>query len=479
MLINVNSVQLTFNSMLINTLHYSTFHIQRELMLEKFCKDPNFLINVFETMRDGLMIVDKEGNIQFFNRAAEEITGYRKDEVIGKQCTILDSDTCMILTEDGKQKNCGIFNQGSIENKRCQIRSSDGRPVFLLKNATVLKDEKGEMIGAVESMTDITSLYMKEVELEELRQELRQEYWFMGLLGQSAPMQRLFEQIRNAGESEAPVLIYGESGTGKNLVAKAIHSLSRRKEGPFLAMNCGALNDHLLESELFGHKKGSFTGAISDRIGRFEAAHDGSILLDEIGDMPKIMQVKLLRVIEEKVIERVGDHRPVPVNIRLISATNKDMTALVRQDIFREDLLYRIDAISIKVPPLRDRAEDIPIIAFHYLKKISHINSKDIRRISPEALEIITTYQWPGNVRQLINAVEHCAITCTGDTVEATDLPDYVFADKKTEGNEPAIDHAKLQSALTLYKGNRTLTAKHLGISRVTLWKRLKEAGIE
>jgi len=243
-------------------------------------------------------------------------------------------------------------------------------------------------------------------------------------------------------------------------------------------MNCGALNDYLLESELFGHKKGSFTGAVSDRMGRFETAHDGSIFLDEIGDMPKIMQVKLLRVVEEKVVEPVGDHRPVPVNVRLLSATNKDLNAMVNSDMFREDLLYRINSILIKAPPLRDRAEDIPIIAFHFLKKISHINNKPIRRISPEAMDILTTYQWPGNVRQLINALEHSAITCTEDTLEATDLPDYVFVDKKTEGNELTLDREKLQSALTLYKGNRTLTAKHLGISRVTLWKRLKEMEI-
>jgi two-component system response regulator HydG len=448
-------------------------------MIEKLIKEPQFLMNVFETMRDGLMIVNKDGDILFFNRAAEEITGYRKEEVIGQQCTILDSDTCVVLTEEGRKKDCDIFRMGAIENKKCRIRSNDGRAVYLLKNATVLKDENGEMIGAVESMTDITSLYMKEVELEELKQELRQEYWFMGLLGKSAPMQKLFEQIRNASVSEAPVLIIGESGTGKNLVAQAIHSLSRRKEGPFVAMNCGSLNDYLLESELFGHKKGSFTGAMSDRIGRFEAAHNGSIFLDEIGDMPKVMQVKLLRVIEEKVVERVGDHRPVSVNIRLISATNKDLNVLVSSDIFREDLLYRINSILIRVPPLRDRAEDIPIITFHYLKKISHINNKDIRRISPEALEIIENYSWPGNVRQLINALEHSAITCKGDTVEVTDLPEYVFQEKKAEGNEQIMDREKLRSALTLHNGNRTLTAKHLGISRVTLWKRLKEVGIE
>jgi len=448
--------------------------------IEQLCKEPNFLINVFETMRDGLMIVDKDGNIIFFNAAAERITGYRKEEVVGQQCTILDSDTCVILTDEGRQKDCGIFKTGaSINNKKCRIRASDGRAVYLLKNATILKNEKGEMIGAVESMTDITSLYMKEMELEELKQELRQEYWFMGLLGKSEPMQHLFEQIRNAAGSEAPVLVSGESGTGKNLVAQAIHGLSRRKEGPFVALNCGSLNDYLLESELFGHKKGSFTGAMNDRMGRFEAAHNGSIFLDEIGDMPKVMQVKLLRVLEEKVVERVGDHRPVPVNVRLISATNKDLNSLVNSEAFREDLLYRINSILIKVPPLRERAEDIPVITFHYLKKISHINNKDIRRISPDALDIITNYRWPGNVRQLINTIEHCAITCKGDTVEVSDLPEYVFHEKKVEGNNKSTDRDQLLSALSQYKGNRTLTAKHLGISRVTLWKRLKELGIE
>ncbi|MEK6581424.1 MAG: sigma 54-interacting transcriptional regulator [Nitrospirota bacterium] len=292
-------------------------------MLDKFLKDPKFLMDVFETMRDGLMIVDTEGIILFFNKAAEEITGYRKNEVMGKSCTMLDSDTCVVLTESGRQRSCDLFKTGAICNKRCRIRAMDGRGVYLLKNAVTLKDENDKIIGAVETMTDITSLYMKELELEELRQELRKEYWFMGLLGKSALMQNLYEQIRNAATSEAPVLICGESGTGKNLVANAIHSLSRRKDGPFISLNCASLNEHLLESELFGHKRGSFTGAISNRTGRFEAAHNGTIFLDEIGDMPLIMQAKLLRVLEEKVVERVGENRPIPVNIRLISATIK------------------------------------------------------------------------------------------------------------------------------------------------------------
>ncbi len=448
-------------------------------MLDRLLKDPQFLPEVFETMRDGLMVVDNKGRILLFNRAAEEITGYRKDEVIGKECTIFQCDTCVVISESEGRRDRQLEKFGSIYNKRCRIRSGDGRSVLLLKNAVVIRDDNGEILGTVESMTDITSLYNKEMELQGLKEDLRQDYWFMGLLGKSIPMQRLYEHIRNAAVSEAPVLIIGESGSGKNLVAHAIHKLGRRRDGPFIQMNCASLNEQLLESELFGHKKGSFTGAVSDRIGRFEAAHDGGIFLDEIGDMPMTMQVKLLRVLEEKVVERVGDHKPIPVNIRLISATNKDLSSLIHAGKFREDLLYRINSIVINVPPLRERKEDIPLIALHYLRKISSVNNKEIRSISPSAMEILIDFPWPGNVRRLINALEHSAATCKSDTIEVSDLPDYLVYEKKTEINENRIDIEEIRSTLSLYKGNRTLAAKHLGISRVTLWKRLKAIGID
>jgi PAS domain S-box-containing protein len=448
-------------------------------MLEKLLTDPKFLLHIVETIKDGLMVVDSDGHILFFNKAAEEITGYSRNEVIGKSCTLLDSDTCVILTESGRQKSCDLFNKGAICNRKCRIRAQNGRAVYLLKNAVVLRDSTDEIIGAVETMTDITSLYMKELELEELKQELRKEYWFMGLLGTSTPMQNLYEQIRNSALSEAPVLISGESGTGKNLTAKAIHALSRRKDGPFISINCASLNEQLLESELFGHKKGSFTGAISDRVGRFEAAHNGTIFLDEIGDMSLTMQAKLLTVLEEKVVERVGEQKPIPANVRLISATNKDLYKLVSEDKFREDLFYRVNSIVIKTPPLRERVEDIPLLASHYLKKISAVNNKDIRRISPRALDILENYSWPGNVRHLINALEHSAITCKGDTIELSDLPDYVTRGNKMERNENQTDHENIRSVLAMYKGNKTLTAKHLGICRATLWKRLKELGVD
>lgn len=446
-------------------------------MLNKLLKNPQFWPEVFETMRDGLMVVDNEGTVVLLNRAAEEITGYRKEELIGKNSSILNYETDSPGTEG--RPNTQLEEFGAIYNKECWILSGDGRVVHLLKNVVVARDDQGEIIGTVESMTDITSLYKKEMELQGLKQELRQEYWFMGLLGKSVPMQRLYEHIRNAAGSEAPVLIYGESGAGKNLVAHALHTLSRRKEGPFVQMNCAALNEQLLESELFGHKKGAFTGAVSDRIGRFEAAHDGSIFLDEIGDMPMAMQVKLLRVLEEKVVEHVGDHKPIPVNIRLISATNKDLNSLIQSGSFREDLLYRINSIIIKVPPLRDRSDDIPLIAFHYLKKISSVNNKEIRSISPPAMEILINFPWPGNVRRLINALEHSAVTCKTDTIEVNDLPDYLTYEKKTEPGDSRIDTERIRAALALHKGNKTLAAKDLGISRVTLWKKLKTLGLE
>jgi transcriptional regulator with PAS, ATPase and Fis domain len=275
------------------------------------------------------------------------------------------------------------------------------------------------------------------------------------------------------------VLIVGESGSGKNLVARAIHKLSRRKDGPLVEMNCASLNEQLMESELFGHKKGAFTGAVSDRAGRFEAAHQGSFFLDEIGDMPLSMQVKLLRVLEEREVERVGDHTPIRVDIRLLSATNKDLASLLQSGKFREDLLYRINSITIKVPPLRERLEDIPLIAMHYLRKISAVNGKDIRSISPAAMERLKAFPWPGNVRRLINTLEHAAATCKSDAVDVQDLPDYLFYESRKSVAEAPINRDEIRSVLSLYKGSRTLAAKHLGISRVTLWKRLKAMGEE
>ena len=442
--------------------------------------DSKYLMKIFETMRDGLMIMDPQGTILYFNRAAQKITGYNKEDLCGKPCTVLDSDTCVIFDESGRRQwHCSLFKDGSVNNRRCKIRTKSGRPVYLLKNAIVLKDEKDKVIGAVENIKDITSLYNKEIELEEVKQKIRQQSIFMGMLGNSPAMQNLYEKISNAATSDASVLICGESGTGKELVANAIHQLSRRKDGPFVKMNCAAINEFLMESELFGHKKGSFTGALDSRQGRFEKANNGTIFLDEIGDMPNSMQAKLLRVLEEKTIERVGDHMPVKVDFRLISATHQDLHEQISKKSFRYDLLYRLNSIIINVPALRDRKSDIPLLIAHYLKKISKTNNKNIKGLTNKALKVFYEYKWLGNVRQLINTLEHAVITCKTDMIELSDLPEYLFEVEEPKAQtELQVEEYKIQSALAKFKGNRTLAAKELGISRVTLWKRIKEYNI-
>lgn len=448
--------------------------------MESLFKNTDFLKSILETMSEGLMVVDKEGNILFFNKAAEKMTGFRMEEVLGRQCTILNTNTCVTSIDDIKQRDCKLFDAGCVTNKKCLIRSKDGREIHLLKNAVVLKDKKGKVIGAVEAMTDITSIYLKEMEVEKLKNELMHEYGFMGMVGNSPLMQVLFEQIRNASRSDASVIIYGESGTGKELVAHAIHKLSRRNKSPFIKVNCAALNEYLLESELFGHLKGAFTGAIRDRMGRFEAANRGSIFLDEIGDMPQSMQVKILRVIQEKEIERVGDNRTISIDVRFITATNKDIFQLIHTGQFREDLYYRINVIPVRVPSLRDRKEDIPLLLSHYLEKINIVNKKNIKRISPAAMEALESYHWPGNVRQLINTIEYSTMTSKDETINISDLPEYIFS-VATQSNENGKDFKRRENiiaALSRFNWNRTLAAVHLGISRVTLWKLMKELKI-
>jgi PAS domain S-box-containing protein len=446
--------------------------------MEQFFRDIEFVRSVLDTMSDGLMVVDKRGTILYFNHAAEQITGFGIDEVLGRHCTMLNTDPCVFPTGGSAEKSCRLFEKGCVTRKKCTVRRKDGGVIHLLKNAVVLKDREGRAIGAVEVLTDVTSLYMKEMEVEELKSELQQEYGFMGLDGTSGLMQDLYEQIRNAAASDAPVLISGESGTGKELVAKAVHKLSRRQKGPFVTVNCAALNEYLLESELFGHVRGAFTGAVRDRQGRFEAAHNGTLVLDEIGDMPLSMQVKLLRVLQEKEVERVGDHRPVRVNVRLITATNKDIPALMGQGLFREDLFYRINVIPIRTPSLRERKEDLPVLIAHFLKRIGLVNQRNLERVSPEAMEVIEEFNWPGNVRQLVNALEYAAITCRGDTITVADLPEYLLQSGFQGAGKRHRNADHIRAVLTKFNGNRTLTAQHLGISRVTLWKIMKEMNV-
>ncbi len=443
-------------------------------------QDEHFLSSLLDTMTDGVMVVDPEGIIMCLNPAAERITGYASSEIIGKPCTLLDTDACLVSEGDTKVKRCSLFKEGKVSNRRCQIRGKNGQNVMLLKNAVTLRDPSGQVVGAVETMTDVTSLFMKEMEVEQLRRELSHEYGFMGLVGNSPAMQQVYEQIRNASQSDVPVIISGESGTGKELAAEAIHRMSRRKEGPYIRVNCAALNEHLLETELFGHRKGAFTGAVADRKGRFEVADGGSLFLDEIGDMSPAMQVKLLRVLQEKEVERIGENHPVKVDVRIITATNRDLDALMESGKFREDLYYRVHVLPVHIPPLREHIEDLAQLVPYILKRISVVNRKAVTRVTPEAYAVLESFEWPGNIRQLNNALEYAAITCRKETIEARDLPEYLSR-RKPPMSRRGRQMPRAEELIQVLRDNgfnRTRAAEALGISRVALWKRMKRLGI-
>ncbi len=447
----------------------------------------NYWETVIDTMMDGLMVVDPEGVIISINKAMESITGYTKDELVGQSCAILDCDACFGTRAEGHDKYCALFKEGQVSRRKCMLRKKDGKPVYVHKNAAVLKDRSGTVIGGVETLTDLTEVVSKDKVITRLRRELSGKDGFKGILGTSPPMQQIFDLISSTAQSEAPVIIYGDSGTGKELVAAAIHKLGVRRKGPFIKVNCAALSESLLESELFGHVKGAFTGADRTRMGRFEAANGGDIFLDEIGDLPLSTQVKLLRVLQEKEIEKVGDHHPIPIDVRILAATNKDLNALMEEGRFRQDLYYRIGVIPIILPPLRERREDIPLLVESFINRIRLKTDKPISGMSREALELLIAYDWPGNVRELINAIEYAFVLCSEGEIMPNHLPARVSGQTVSTAPKRRVfqqldadeERRRLMEALTAAGGNKSEAARILGISRVTLWKRLKAYDIQ
>ena len=447
----------------------------------------NYWETVIDTMMDGLMVVDPEGVIISINKAMESITGYSKDELLGQSCAILDCDTCFGTRAEGHDKYCALFKEGQVSRRKCMLRKKDGKPLYVHKNAAVLKDGSGTVIGGVETLTDLTEVVSKDKVITRLRRELSGKDGFKGILGTSPPMQQIFDLISSAAQSEASVIIYGDSGTGKELVAAAIHKLGVRRKGPFIKVNCAALSESLLESELFGHVKGAFTGADRTRMGRFEAANGGDIFLDEIGDLPLSTQVKLLRVLQEKEIEKVGDHRPISIDVRILAATNKDLNTLMEEGRFRQDLYYRIGVIPIILPPLRERREDIPLLVESFINRIRLKTDKPISGMSRAALELLIAYDWPGNVRELMNVIEYAFVLCSEGEIMPKHLPAKVSGQtmstvprrrvfQQLDANE---EKRRLMEALTAAGGNKSEAARILGISRVTLWKRLKAYDIQ
>jgi PAS domain S-box-containing protein len=441
---------------------------------------------IINAMNDGLMLIGTDGTIIMVNQAFEHLTGYSLDEVRGRPCTLLNCDGCEKTLQTGNSAWCMLFEQGQDLRKRCMVMKKNGTYLPVLKSASLLRDDQGALIGSVETLTDISEIERCEEEVHLLSRQLDMEDGFYGIVGKSPAMQRVFEIIEKASQSDAPVIIYGQSGTGKELVARAVHQLGRRRDGPFVQLNCAALNESLLESELFGHVKGAFTGAYRHRQGRFEAAHRGDIFLDEIGDVPPAIQVKLLRVIETKQFERVGDHRPISVDVRIITATNKDLNDLIQQQRFREDLFFRINVIPIHLPPLVDRMEDIPPLTSVFISRLKYRTGKKINGLTPAAMESCMAYHWPGNVRELRSALEYAFVISEEGPINVDHLPPHITetrqAGRREPAGEPGGDRAAREAlvrALRESKGNQSQAARILGISRVTVWNRMRKYGID
>lgn len=438
---------------------------------------------IVNTINDGLMIIESDGTIRMVNRAMERITGFSREEMVGKNCTIFNCDGCEAARAES-DKWCRLFGVGAPSSKRCIFTRRDGTYVTVFKRASLLKDDEGRVLGAVETVTDLSDLERKDEEINQLSKMLETDNGFQGMAGNSPVMRNVFHVLEKAAQSDAPVLIYGASGTGKELAARAIHQLGRRREGPYIELNCAALNESLLESELFGHVKGAFTGAYRHRLGRFEAANSGDIFLDEIGDIPMPIQVKLLRVLETKHFERVGDHRPIFADVRIIAATNRNLSELVAQERFREDLFFRINVIPIYLPRLKERMEDIPILTSHFIRALRERTGKDISGLSPEAMKRFMAYEWPGNVRELKSALEYAFVIAEEGVITPAHLPAGVTGAGPIvcfplDTIEDTTERDTLIEALRRCGGNQSLAAKSLGISRVTVWNRLKRYGID
>ncbi len=440
---------------------------------------------IVDTLQDGLMVVDPKGKIVAANPAAERVTGYSADELVGKSCRVLNCTGCKIIGTGAGTQWCALFNKGVIKEKKCLITNKDRHSVHIIKSASVLRDESGEIIGAVETLTDITEKVRQQQEINSLRKTFHLDEGYHGILGKSPQMLTLFEMVENVAQSDTPVMIHGDSGSGKELVARAVHRASGRSDKPYVKVNCAALNENLLESELFGHVKGAYTGADRNRVGRFEAAHEGTIFLDEIGDIPPAIQIKLLRVLEDCKIERVGDNRSIPVDVRVITATHKNLEALIAQGLFREDLYFRINVFPLDCPPLAARREDIPLIAQSFIRRNAASSGKKILGLTPDALEALIEYAWPGNVRELRNAIEYAFVLCQSGGIGVQHLPHKIVdgpgAPQVVCGPDLACvaDRQALVDVLRRAGGNQSRAAKMLGVSRVTVWKRLKKFGID
>lgn len=417
--------------------------------------------------------MDRDWNITSFNRAAEKITGVSMEEALGRQC-------CEVFRANICESGCALkqtLKTGTpVINKPVIIMNGKGKYIPISISTALLKDKLGSIIGGVETFRDLT-------QVEELRKELNRQYTFADMISRSHRMHEIFSILPQIAKSDSTVLIEGESGTGKELIARAIHSLSHRKSGPLVVVNSGALPDTLLESELFGYVAGAFTDAKKDKPGRFAIANGGTIFLDEIGDVSSALQVRLLRVLQEREFEPLGSSLPVKANVRVIAASNRDLDSMVKDGTFRKDLFYRINVVRVVLPPLRDRIEDVHLLIKHFIDRFNRMQGKDIAGISDDALAILMRHEWPGNIRELENVIEHAFVLCKSGLIRIENLPKGIVTSNVkniyTAGSTLAeIDKQFIVETLKRNNWKKLATAQELGINKTTLWRKIKKLGI-
>ena len=437
--------------------------------------DPRYSSLILDSVSQGIFTVNARTEITTFNHAAERITGYHESEVLGRVCSsVFKTDLCDSICP----LRHSLRSRERIHGRRVIIRAKNGRRVPISIATYPLETRTGKLIGGVEVFEDLSSLVA-------LQRKLDGKYRFEDIVSKNAEMGRIFEFLPRVAESDSTVLISGESGTGKELVAKAIHNQSPRAKHPFGAISCAAMPDTLLESELFGYKKGAFTDAKQDKPGRISQADGGTVFLDEIADLARLLQVKLLRFLQERVYEPLGATGSVRADVRVISATNRDLPKMVRQGEFREDLYFRLNVVEIKLPPLRERPEDIPLLVDHFIQRFGTANRRHIEGIEDDALALLAHYPFPGNIRELENIIERAFVVCQRKLIDVRSLPDYVYQ-HRPEGELGGETGALLKNTeanliartLDKHRGNRTRAAEELGIHRVTLFRKIKKYGL-
>jgi len=432
---------------------------------------------ILNSITEGVFTVDREWRITSFNRAAESVIGISRAKAMGRHCwEVFRANIC--------ETDCALrqtLETGSpVINKAVTVTNSAGKKVPISICTGILTDGRKNLLGGVETFRDLSLV-------EELRRELKGRYTFADIISKNHQMQQIFQILPDVAESESTVLIEGPTGSGKELLAKALHNLSRRRDQPLVAVNCAALPDTLLESELFGYEAGAFTDARRSKQGRFARAEGGTILLDEIGDVSAALQVKLLRVLQEREYETLGGVTPVKCNVRVLAATNKNLSQLVEEGSFRNDLFYRINVVKLTLPPLISRKEDIPFLVDHFIDRFNNLKERELAGISAEALAVLMAHDFPGNVRELENIIEHAFVLCKKGNIQVRHLPVYLQQDQAVAGpmdggcTLPEMEARMICQALARNNWKRDPTARELGIDKSTLWrkiKKLKDAGI-